>query len=53
MDTIKAFWAGLTPTMKTIIIVIVGILLAMILGSFIFAGTDYSGFGDWLKGWMQ
>lgn len=39
--------------MKTIIIVAVIVLVFFILSSFVFMGTDYSGFGDWLQGWFQ
>lgn len=51
METIKSFWAGLTTTQRTIIIVVIAALLLFVLGSFVFAGTDYSGFGDWLQSW--
>lgn len=52
MDTLRAFWTGLTTTQRTIIIVVVALLLLAVLGSFIFAGTDYSGFGDWIQSWF-
>jgi len=55
-EWVKAWWASLTTTQRTIVIVAASIVviggLGMILGSYIFAGTDYSGFGDWLQGWL-
>jgi len=51
METIKAFWVGLTSTQRTLVIVFVAVILIAILGSFVFAGTDYAGFGDWLQSW--
>ena len=51
METVKAFWTGLTSTQRTIIIVVVALILLFILGSFVFMGTDYSGFGGWLRSW--
>ena len=49
METIKSFWLSLSQMQQTIIIVVVALILLFILGSFVFAGTDYSGFGDWIK----
>lgn len=53
METIKSFWLSLSQMQQTIIIVVVALILLAVLGSFIFMGTDYSGFGDWLKSWGQ
>ena len=53
MQTLKDFWTGLSSTQRTIIIVVIAVIVLGILGSFIFAGTDYSGFGDWIKGWFE
>lgn len=53
METVREFWAGLTATQRTIIIVGVIALIVGVWASFAFMGTDYSGFGDWLRSWGQ
>jgi hypothetical protein len=50
---IKDFWINLSNVSKTIIIVAVVLLVLGIWASYAFMGTDYSGFGDWLAGWVQ
>jgi len=52
METIKAFWTGLTTTQRNIIIGFVGLILLIILVSFI-SGTDYAGFGSWIQSWFN
>ena len=56
-DWLRDWWVGLTETQRTIVIVAVIVLVlgvvGMILGSYIFAGTDYSGFGAWLQAWFD
>lgn len=56
-EWLVAWWVGLTETQRTIVIVAVVVLaigLAFgVLGSFIFAGTDYSGFGAYLQSWFN
>jgi len=51
METIKAFWTGLTTTQRTIIIVGVIALIVGVWASFAFLDVNYSGFGDWLQSW--
>jgi len=46
------WWIGLSTMQRTIVIVVVAVLVLSILASFIFLGTDYSGFGDWVQGWF-
>lgn len=51
MQTVAAWWNGLSETQRTIVIT-GGVVAGLgILASFVFLGTDYSGFGDWLQGW--
>ncbi|MCB0080443.1 MAG: hypothetical protein KDE47_05920 [Caldilineaceae bacterium] len=52
-ERLSAFWGSLTSTQRTIIIAAVVVLGLGILASFVFMGTDYSGFGDWLQGWFD
>lgn len=47
------FWGGLSETQRTIIIVAAAVLVLGVLASFVLLGTDYSGFGEWLRGWAQ
>lgn len=51
-DKLSAFWGSLTATQRTIIIGAVVLVVLGILASYIFLGTDYSGFGDWLRSWF-
>ena len=50
MQSLLDFWNGLSATQKTIAIVGGVAILLFMLWSFVFAGADYSGFGDWLAG---
>ena len=52
MQWLLDFWNGLSEIQRTIVFVLFAVVVLMILGSFIFAGTDYSGFGDWIKSWF-
>lgn len=38
---------------RTVIIAAVVVVVVGILASYVFMGTDYSGFGDWVQGWWQ
>ena len=53
MDWLRDFWTGLTEVQRTVIIGAVILFAFFVLGSFIFAGTDYSGFGDWIRSWFS
>lgn len=46
---VKDFWAGLTEKQRTIVIAAVSVVVIGILASFVFLGTDYSGFGEFIK----
>lgn len=52
MQVLRDFWGGLTTTQRTIIIIATVVLVLAIWGSYAFLGTDYSGFGDWLRSWV-
>jgi hypothetical protein len=57
MDNLRNFWLGLTEWQRSLVLVILGgtlaILVLSILWSFIFYGTDYSGFGEYLRSWLE
>lgn len=50
-ERVSAFWNSLTEMQRTVVIVAGAVVAVGILASFVFLGTDYSGFGDWLQGW--
>ena len=52
-EKLAAWWNSLTETQHTIVMVAVIMVALGILASYVFLGTDYSGFGDWLQGWSQ
>lgn len=52
-DKVSAFWGSLTSTQRTLIIGAVVALVLGVLASYVFLGTDYSGFGDWLRSWFD
>lgn len=48
-----AFWHGLTELQRTLLIG-GGVLGGLgILWAFVRYGTDFSGFGDWLRSWLE
>jgi len=52
MQLLRDFLSGLDNIQRTIIIVVASILAIGFLVSFVFYGTDYSGFGNWITGWF-
>ena len=52
-DKLSAFWGSLTATQRTIIIGAVVVTVLGILSSYIFLGTDYSGFGEFVRSWFD
>jgi flagellar biosynthesis/type III secretory pathway M-ring protein FliF/YscJ len=51
-EWVKGFWNSLSEVQRTIIIAAGAVIAIGILGSFIFLGTDYSGFGEFIKGML-
>ena len=49
-ERVSAFWNSLTEMQRTVVIGAVVLIAVGILISFIFLGTDYSGFGEFIKG---
>lgn len=52
-DWIRDSWAALTPEQRGLVIIAFVTALLLILVSYIFLGTDYSGFGDWVRGLLE
>lgn len=48
MKNLLDYFDGQPKEVKIAVIILLGVAGLAILGSFIFAGSDYSGFGDWL-----
>ena len=56
-EWLKAWWVSLTETQRNIVIVavvvlVLGLVFGM-LGSYIFAGTDYGPLGQWIQSWFN
>jgi len=52
-EKLAAFWNSLSEMQRTVIIAAVIVVVVGILASYVFMGTDYSGFGDWVQGWWK
>ena len=52
-DKLAAFWNSLTERQRTFVMAAVIVFVLGILASYVFLGTDFAGFGDWLQGWRQ
>lgn len=52
MQMLRDFWGGLSSMQRTVIIVAVIALVFAVWASYAFLGTDYAGFGDWLRSWF-
>ena len=50
-ERLTGAWDRLSDLQRNLIIVALVLAGLGILGSYIFLGTDYSGFGGWLQGW--
>jgi hypothetical protein len=52
-EWIKAWWSGLSMAMRWFVMICVVLLIAFILGSFVFLGTDWSGPFGWFGSVVQ
>ena len=52
-EKLASFWNSLSEMQRTVIIAAVIVVAVGILASYVFMGTDYSGFGDWVQGWWK